>query len=209
MSACYIGSPASAGIDPPGQTRACGRSRLPRIRGDRPAEGVGVYDVFVGSPASAGIDPHREIDQVGRERLPRIRGDRPKHGELDGAAEEAPPHPRGSTHRGPFMVLSGAGSPASAGIDPTPTSLPSGCSRLPRIRGDRPVQAWSCAPHSLAPPHPRGSTLKGAVGRLRVAGSPASAGIDPSRGRSRYPLAWLPRIRGDRPAQVRMCAALG
>ena len=56
--------------------------------------------------------------------------------------KEAPPHPRGSTLRAQGSRTEEAGSPASAGIDPSRTPFMTLPLRLPRIRGDRPIDAF-------------------------------------------------------------------
>ncbi len=50
-----------------------------------------------------------------------------------------------------------------------------------------------------APPHPRGSTLRGGHRRFDVCGSPAPAGINPVGTSDTETLARLPRTRGDQP----------
>ena len=72
--------------------------------------------------------------------------------------------------------------------------------RLPRTRGDRPDRSGLSRPLDAAPPHPRGSTVTLGDSRITSIGSPAPAGIDPTRSRRGCPLARLPRTRGDRPS---------
>ena len=48
------------------------------------------------------------------------------------------------------------GSPASAGIDPSPPPAASRTFWLPRVRGDRPTIAGYGITDALAPPRPRG-----------------------------------------------------
>ena len=74
-----------------------------------------------------------------------------------------------------------------------------GRGRLPRIRGDRPVNDQFVGGQSKAPPHPRGSTRGAGHRDAAGGGSPASAGIDPDPERNRKDRWGLPRIRGDRP----------
>ena len=132
--------------------------------------------------------------------LPRIRGDRPSDGALDVVGGEAPPHPRGSTLAALLRHGIRRGSPASAGIDPSTAPTTPSRSGLPRIRGDRPQLRSDSSRSRMAPPHPRGSTAMAEIGGAGVAGSPASAGIDPRRSRPRQTVMRLPRIRGDRPS---------
>ena len=113
--------------------------------------------------------------------------------------ETAPPHPRGSTRAGIDLTLSPAGSPAPAGIDPFRCCASSPMTGLPRTRGDRPGAQHGATIAGRAPPHPRGSTRYcAAVPPLR-AGSPAPAGIDPSKLSPASIGSGLPRTRGDRP----------
>ena len=114
----------------------------------------------------------------------------------------APPHPRGSTRHRRRPDRRGLGSPAPAGIDPPPGHLGGGPPRLPRTRGDRPQSCRVSVGRRLAPPHPRGSTpTKQLLGR-NLGGSPAPAGIDPSRYRRARRQFRLPRTRGDRPRMI-------
>ena len=89
--------PAHAGIDPGDRALAKRCTRLPRARGDRPADFFGNYRAIEPSPrtrgstlsmvilfytmrafpAHAGIDPHRAQATIDGNCLPRARGDRP------------------------------------------------------------------------------------------------------------------------------------
>ncbi len=223
----WVGSPASAGIDPGSATLISYRSWLPRIRGDRPPFHAGTIREFsapphprgstvhalprsrlyMGSPASAGIDPGQGRHYDAGRWLPRIRGDRPIISGVGANLNAAPPHPRGSTpprHRRPGPD---SGSPASAGIDPRHHRRAACGARLPRIRGDRPMARRSASSDWPAPPHPRGSTQRMMVNSARRGGSPASAGIDPSARCPDRAGTRLPRIRGDRPCALRSATA--
>ncbi len=92
------GCPACAGIDPRRAPLAVVRSRLPRMRGDRPASELKPSHAFsaaphargstrpaqvpvvelLGCPACAGIDPPPTKSSRWSLRLPRMRGDRPR-----------------------------------------------------------------------------------------------------------------------------------
>ncbi len=115
----------------------------------------------------------------------------------------APPHPRGSTRHRPAARCVGQGSPAPAGIDPMQVTHVNPNGRLPRTRGDRPPDGTAVSIYRAAPPHPRGSTppMNRALGD--VLGSPAPAGIDPSRVSSLSRSSGLPHTRGDRPPPAR------
>ena len=214
------GSPAHAGIDPPHPSRRSRRPWLPRTRGDRPlpaittdAEGTAPPHTrgstrspylargrAFGSPAHAGIDPFATPWSSYSCRLPRTRGDRPGDYRVGTAGATAPPHTRGSTPRGDADRGDARGSPAHAGIDPSPQRVRRGWSWLPRTRGDRPDRVAQEARDIRAPPHTRGSTGRWCRPRRLARGSPAHAGIDPRRGAGRRPRGGLPRTRGDRPS---------
>ena len=215
-----VGSPAHAGIDPLASERLTALGWLPRTRGDRPAKGResllsdlapphtrgstlvdgDATDGDPGSPAHAGIDPEeceRLRAQVG---LPRTRGDRPLDAGAAGGMLAAPPHTRGSTRSPRRALRCATGSPAHAGIDPKKFIERNFASRLPRTRGDRPPTPVLSSSGSPAPPHTRGSTSAGARRSSRARGSPAHAGIDPTRPLRARTTPGLPRTRGDRPA---------
>ena len=137
------GSPAHAGIDPARWGVYGGAGRLPRTRGDRPVarrisaprheapphtrgstpSSACPADRLGGSPAHAGIDlriiQHAHLPG----RLPRTRGDRPILTWTRFWKIMAPPHTRGSTRDRDLLLRRSLGSPAHAGIDPSPTSV--------------------------------------------------------------------------------------
>ena len=214
-----VGSPACAGIAPKGRTGSAARSRLPRMRGDRPwlhdlywrlagapphARGSPLgrrhrVGLLPGSPACAGIAPSRGTPRRSSQRLPRMRGDRPCDLGAEGEQARAPPHARGSPHGTCALHRSPSGSPACAGIAPRVPEAAPERSRLPRMRGDRPLEISDRVAVTSAPPHARGSPLV----RLRVdagdLGSPACAGIAPQPSGGQRDREGLPRMRGDRP----------
>jgi len=113
----------------------------------------------------------------------------------------ATPHARGSTIVCPFSPQDTPGYPACAGIDPLVAADGVAIPRLPRMRGDRPVEPNPNQNASEATPHARGSTrLKGGTSGS-LSGYPACAGIDRVLGLDRAMRKWLPRMRGDRPAR--------
>ena len=111
----------------------------------------------------------------------------------------ATPHARGST----LPIGNGFhlrnGYPACAGIDPSAGRYLGICSRLPRMRGDRPVSGFPKVEVCPATPHARGSTSYPQFSPPCVFGYPACAGIDRPVGQARKKEEWLPRMRGDRP----------
>ena len=213
------GSPAHAGIDPCLLCPAEAGPGLPRTRGDRPLDGLNISCAIMapphtrgststacapslsaaGSPAHAGIDLRRCMSCSWRRWLPRTRGDRPLAGPGVYFSNAAPPHTRGSTLTGSIRRLKGAGSPAHAGIDLNSTDLRRYNERLPRTRGDRPLDGLNISCAIMAPPHTRGSTLQRNIGWTTLTGSPAHAGIDLSARSGIRLHIWLPRTRGDRP----------
>ena len=213
------GSPAHAGMDPrplPARKRA---SRLPRTRGDGPVTNLAFGSmgeapphtrgwtrdarvaprVARGSPAHAGMDL---LGSAARDEgcgLPRTRGDGPVPTPPGAAMVKAPPHTRGWT---PDRELPGGhieGSPAHAGMDPGSRSSGSAWDGLPRTRGDGPWKYCGAPERMSAPPHTRGWTRGRRMAARGARGSPAHAGMDPSRNLEWHPADRLPRTRGDGP----------
>ncbi len=223
------GCPAHAGIDPIRRAAHAARCGLPRTRGDRPAEATRqdtlrraaphtrgstrVYDLqglaVEGCPAHAGIDPWRDVSHARRCRLPRTRGDRPDAAPYGHPSIVAAPHTRGSTPRGRRLGPLRYGCPAHAGIDPAVVFLVGWVRRLPRTRGDRPLDRGGRARDAPAAPHTRGSTPWRSAYGMTNRGCPAHAGIDPRLGCTMSPVAGLPRTRGDRPSAARRCRGAG
>jgi len=224
MARPRLGSPAHAGIDPAGWTGLIKENRLPRSRGDRPSSAQVVrlrwrappltrgstprqfppVSERLGSPAHAGIDPPPTYRTSNPTWLPRSRGDRPVSRNRERLNEWAPPLTRGSTPDQPSPARNPAGSPAHAGIDPVVLVNVETLDWLPRSRGDRPLYDHPHPPPLTAPPLTRGSTRRQRIGLLCQPGSPAHAGIDPSRFSCMYLFKRLPRSRGDRPLIAEM-----
>ena len=154
----WLVSPAPAGIDPRHFAAYHFFLRLPRTRGDRPDKAVAALQearspphprgstrtehqqrrLAEVSPAPAGIDLVRVYSLGSHSSLPRTRGDRPPWLYRTHDVLRSPPHPRGSTLFGIFIMQVGFVSPAPAGID-LPLLLQSiHPESLPRTRGDRP-----------------------------------------------------------------------
>ena len=133
-----MGSPAYAGMDPSGGTRAEILMRLPRVRGDGPSScrlrqksakapprtrgwtlRQELYTALEpGSPAYAGMDPWIASLCTAYHRLPRVRGDGPALVTLGTEIPMAPPRTRGWTRVRAFDRDGRRGSPAYAGMDP-------------------------------------------------------------------------------------------
>ena len=132
--------------------------------------------------------------------LPRLRGDGPAGGPAAGRAHEAPPPTRGWTRSClPYWICI-SGSPAYAGMDPDAATGRSAPARLPRLRGDGPLDLALFTTAEVAPPPTRGWTRQEAHRAGARLGSPAYAGMDPTTARPRRSTRWLPRLRGDGPA---------
>ena len=67
--------------------------------------------------------------------------------------------------------------PACAGIHPPPVPKGAPRCRLPRMRGDPPVQSLKRGPSSASTPHARGSTVEIKCTRCKKIVYPACAGI--------------------------------
>ncbi len=216
------GSPAFAGMDPLRPLAGQRRRWLPRVRGDGPYRRShatcpswapprsrgwtrGRRDGLrrgPGSPAFAGMDPPLARGRRSTGGLPRVRGDGPHPQPLAVRLRRAPPRSRGWTALDSPATLADAGSPAFAGMDPATRSRSRGIRRLPRVRGDGPWREVSREDADTAPPRSRGWTR----GDLRPAplarGSPAFAGMDPTRRSTARSCRGLPRVRGDGPEAV-------
>ncbi len=195
------GSPAQAGMDLVDRADDGIGARLPRAGGDGPAARVIVRIMLLapprrrgwtaaaknflsedpGSPAQAGMDPSARAMNSSSGGLPRAGGDGPSAGCISAGGSKAPPRRRGWTPTHPSAVAAHDGSPAQAGMDPTPrTSAPSRA-RLPRAGGDGPCDTAGPEIPAAAPPRRRGWTRLRGDPRRQPPGSPAQAGMDPSR----------------------------
>ena len=132
-----------------------------------------------------------------------MRGDRPKRLRPSRPWKLATPHARGSTAKRRFFCGQGVGYPACAGIDLGKMMEAMGPSRLPRMRGDRPLIAILFPAPFPATPHARGSTYAEIHAPNDPGGYPACAGIDPQIGVVDRMTLRLPRMRGDRPNPIR------
>ncbi len=195
------GSPAQAGMDPRHASKPRTGTGLPRAGGDGPlAPRRRGYDLTApprrrgwtrlgglrpgllrGSPAQAGMDLLREMEAQLPGRLPRAGGDGPSTGGRGSAGVLAPPRRRGWTRQHPYHNYPYHGSPAQAGMDPQgPVELARDL-RLPRAGGDGPRHATLRARRQMAPPRRRGWTHRSRSQTDQSTGSPAQAGMDPTR----------------------------
>src|SRR5690606_17406052 len=109
----------------------------------------------------AGMDRQPEDLDGTERRLPRTRGAGPAAAGRLAAVVTAPPHARGWTGAGACICWRAWGSPARAGMDPSPALRSRTKGRLPRTRGDGPVTRDAMAGAWRAPPHARGWTPYG------------------------------------------------
>ncbi len=199
------GSPAHAGMDPSCRSSSSACAWLPRPRGDGPSRRMfsrrscpappptrgwtrarcGTDQDRPGSPAHAGMDPLGPVSPRPEDRLPRPRGDGPHAIQSLLFARSAPPPTRGWTRHARSDRGSCRGSPAHAGMDPRRFAGRSACSGLPRPRGDGPVLFPHLRKGEGAPPPTRGWTPRASYSSSVIVGSPAHAGMDPGRRRSR------------------------
>ena len=146
------------------------------------------------------MDPVQWGNGSSPHRLPRSRGDGPRYVVVVRGYNGAPPLARGWTPARERSGGMGPGSPARAGMDPRPELERLVLSRLPRSRGDGPRTSDSRSSRSGAPPLARGWTHGPWRVHLCAGGSPARAGMDPSRPSLGKSSRRLPRSRGDGPS---------
>ncbi len=175
------GSPAHAGMVPTPAARAARIHAAPPLTRGWSRPDVNARDRCHGSPAHAGMVPGLFYWAMTSSRLPRSRGDGPRGVAVLRGALKAPPLTRGWSPCCAARVSFSAGSPAHAGMVPSGRSLRSTAKRLPRSRGDGPASSQTFPSAAMAPPLTRGWSHR-APGRggLRD-GSPAHAGMVPSR----------------------------
>ncbi len=193
------GSPALAGMDPPGRPSAPTPSGLPRARGDGPWSVRDIADPDAapprsrgwtrvedaserrscGSPALAGMDPTGTSDAACAVWLPRARGDGPEAIARVAVGALAPPRSRGWTRADREGRHPTSGSPALAGMDLEDHLAGDHGPGLPRARGDGPFSIRRSRPSLSAPPRSRGWTRAPRFRSGSPGGSPALAGMDP------------------------------
>ena len=216
------GFPAHAGMDPWVALEVPTASRLPRTRGDGPAdEAVAIATAAAsphtrgwtgmtipadarerGFPAHAGMDPDGGQPDAACWRLPRTRGDGPGTPIQPRLSSVASPHTRGWPRACRGHRPHGPGFPAHAGMDPQQIDAASVSIRLPRTRGDGPETPADTIKAALASPHTRGWTVVAGLHERRERGFPAHAGMDPDGGQPDAACWRLPRTRGDGPVTV-------
>ncbi len=134
-----------------------------------------------GSPAHAGMDLQRAAGLPSLYRLPRACGDGPSAGWIRTTNNLAPPRMRGWTPHRKDCPGGKWGSPAHAGMDPVTGTVTGTVTGLPRACGDGPYADLSALECLMAPPRMRGWTPKEQPVMPGKYGSPAHAGMDPSK----------------------------
>ncbi len=213
------GSPAHAGMVPWRAMRSLRCLRLPRSRGDGPFDGLDSSDSSLAPPLTRGWSLHGRQDgdhELGSPAhagmvhtgaswssfstgLPRSRGDGPNTQSGRQTLSMAPPLTRGWSLASPEARTRALGSPAHAGMVPRSPMPSAPARRLPRSRGDGPYVRSGSGYVRLAPPLTRGWSRRGCPEEARADGSPAHAGMVPSRSIAGSTVSWLPRSRGDGP----------
>ena len=91
-------------------------------------------------------------------------------------------------------------------MDPICAVIPALVMRLPRTRGDGPVEGLAADEYRAAPPHARGWTSSMHLEEATSSGSPARAGMDRGRRAALRAVHRLPRTRGDGPGPYALTA---
>ena len=216
------GFPAHAGMDRTSSTRRTGSRRVPRTRGDGPADSQGRLRGVKGSPhtrgwtqiveesrrASCGFPAHAGMDPGPRTappapcRVPRTRGDGPHARSKRAPPAAGSPHTRGWTCHIRRADTVRFGFPAHAGMDPGSAASGRATGRVPRTRGDGPSSSAPPARPAGGSPHTRGWTRGTGPAGVRRGGFPAHAGMDPLRVADADVDDRVPRTRGDGPEVV-------
>ena len=153
----------------------------------------------VGSPAPAGMVPGWIGSVDLGPRFPRTRGDGPGAVHVGDNGGAVPPHPRGWSLLAELRTTLNRGSPAPAGMVPSSPLIDTGYVRFPRTRGDGPTTRLPRYVGIVVPPHPRGWSPYLRSAFRSPPGSPAPAGMVPSRCSTKASPRWFPRTRGDGP----------
>ena len=143
--------------------------------------------------------PRRSQKPVG---IPRTRGDGPSSSRTSSTACLDSPHPRGWTRLVDIDDCRLHGFPAPAGMDPRRSLARCEAVRIPRTRGDGPVNGDYIPGVHWDSPHPRGWTRLRPRRSGHHAGFPAPAGMDPFARASAVIVKRIPRTRGDGPCPL-------
>jgi hypothetical protein len=162
----------------------------------------------IGSPARAGMAP-AEAGGIGRGTwFPRPRGDGPSARMSRRCCWRVPPPARGWPLCRSFPLRVRPGSPARAGMAPSP--IPPSCvpAGFPRPRGDGPLKQHAVYNEGEVPPPARGWPRRLHLGHRRADGSPARAGMAPLWTSTPARSARFARPRGDGPLTAQCVAML-
>ncbi len=191
MSAAVRGSPAHAGMHPLRSAASTSSARHPRRSQ--------AFQCRAGSPAHAGMHPSSTAARIVAGRLPRPRGDAPATTPGMPMVEMAPPPTRGCTRGRQRYRSNKSAPPPTRGCTRADRSLAHRPRGSPAHAGMHPSPIRRAAPLSMAPPPTRGCTPAPGSSRFPWLGSPAHAGmhlsVSPLLGRPQR----LPRPRGDAP----------
>ena len=152
-----------------------------------------------GSPAHAGMAPASTATWCTCWGFPRPRGDGPSRTSRIMSAWEVPPPTRGWPLAQDGQRLADVGSPAHAGMAPVSRGCSLLSTRFPRPRGDGPGFPVHLDHDVMVPPPTRGWPARARVSLRSSRGSPAHAGMAPTRSPPRGRRPRFPRPRGDGP----------
>ncbi len=194
--------PPTRGWTRNGQDRPRTPIRLPRLRGDGPADRHSPTADAPGLPRLRGDGPGAPVPvPTGHRRLPRLRGDGPVLVPSAPTPSPAPPPTRGWTQANVRSLQALLAPPPTRGWT-LPTSDPYSWirRRLPRLRGDGPHIGISASQHRSGSPAYAGMDPRRPCAAIPDTGSPAYAGMDPSATPMQMAFSRLPRLRGDGPS---------
>ncbi len=222
-TATGCGSPACAGMVPYGVGRIDYAAGFPRLRGDGPVGrltkteggpvpppargwspiGMLLASACVGSPACAGMVPRPARREISTNRFPRLRGDGPLSNRMSWFPTVVPPPARGWSPPKCLGYPPVWGSPACAGMVRGYTGACATERRFPRLRGDGPHRATHRPVPRRVPPPARGWSHVHVHAAVADIGSPACAGMVPTRRLRHCRCTGFPRLRGDGPPACR------
>ncbi len=157
-----------------------------------------------GSPAHAGMVPAPHGFTVTDTRFPRPRGDGPRKVTVSATRKGVPPPTRGWSRAPSSTPCAGCGSPAHAGMVPSPTRALLISTWFPRPRGDGPGMKHGVPWMPVVPPPTRGWSPTPSAAADTPQGSPAHAGMVPRIVRVLLHDQRFPRPRGDGPIKIQV-----
>ena len=149
------------------------------------------------TPACAGITRTRAPIAAISWEHPRVRGDHIPTGVYVWPRFGTPPRARGSQDAPSTAGNRDGNTPACAGITSAPACILTFMEEHPRVRGDHPMNLWSCTGPRGTPPRARGSRGSRRARQRRRRNTPACAGITGGRPGAGWLPPEHPRVRGD------------